>query len=512
MEPTNRPGVADSPPPENQKESTATVEPPPVSVRDQRQRRREEARRERVRKHLNHDRTMAEFQPDAVEIETTSVPGGARWTLYTVIAFMLAAVAWAYFSKVDRIVSAQGQLITVEPAVVIDTSVTASVRSMLAEFGDTVMAGDLLATLDPTYSEADLVQLNSKVAGLTALTDRLAAEREGRKFDVDPDAADPPLLMQYRVFLERQNEYQAKLREFDAQKTKLTVQKQANLVAIDQNREAYRDYREYQKTIEILVERGSKSEEDRLSRRLQTSQAKMTYYETVNRDKELDAEIAAALTQREAFIAGWKAKTVSELVEATQEKTATQQELAKAIRTNEQVELRVPNDEPGKEFFVFEVSDVTVGSVSRPGEPLYRLIPLDVPYEAEVEISGRDIAMINESDAIPDIAEALPPGSEVRVKLDSFPYQKHGTISGQIRKISEGSFEKQGPGGQPSGVTMYKARVRLLNPDALENVSKNFRLMPGMTVTAEIKVGNRRVIEYFLYPLLRYLDQAVREP
>jgi HlyD family secretion protein len=54
--------------------------------------------------------------------------------------------------------------------------------------------------------------------------------------------------------------------------------------------------------------------------------------------------------------------------------------------------------------------------------------------------------------------------------------------------------------------------VELINPDGLKKVGKNFRLMPGMTVTAEIKVGKRRVIQYFLYPLLRYMDNWGREP
>ena len=52
----------------------------------------------------------------------------------------------------------------------------------------------------------------------------------------------------------------------------------------------------------------------------------------------------------------------------------------------------------------------------------------------------------------------------------------------------------------------------MLDPGKLENVPDNFRLMPGMATTVEIKVGRRKVIEYFLYPLLRYLDESIREP
>ncbi|MFK7769521.1 MAG: hypothetical protein AB8B55_20075, partial [Mariniblastus sp.] len=107
--------------------------------------------------------------------------------------------------------------------------------------------------------------------------------------------------------------------------------------------------------------------------------------------------------------------------------------------------------------------------------------------------------------------ENLPKGSDVRVKLASFPYQKHGTLDGIVRTISEGSFEKQAPGGGATGITTYKARISIPNPGQLEHVRKDFRLMPGMTTTCEIKVGKRKVIEYFLYPLIRYME-AIREP
>jgi HlyD family secretion protein len=112
------------------------------------------------------------------------------------------------------------------------------------------------------------------------------------------------------------------------------------------------------------------------------------------------------------------------------------------------------------------------------------------------------------------VASTLPRGSQVRIKFDSFPYQKHGTIDGVVRKISEGSFEKDQNAAMlnPQAATMYKTRVELIDPTALQKVGNNFRLMPGMTVTAEIKVGKRRVIQYFLYPLLRYMDEWGREP
>ncbi len=40
---------------------------------------------------------------------------------------------------------------------------------------------------------------------------------------------------------------------------------------------------------------------------------------------------------------------------------------------------------------------------------------------------------------------------------------------------------------------------------------KTVQLSPGMSITAEIKTGQRRLIEFFLSPLLRYRQESVRE-
>ena len=203
---------------------------------------------------------------------------------------------------------------------------------------------------------------------------------------------------------------------------------------------------------------------------------------------------------------------MTELVTVREQLAEVEQQLSKAKKSNEFVELVVPEDLPYKEFVVLEVAEKSVGSIMQAGDPLFKLIPVGVPMEVEVEIEGKDVALV--STATPEQISAgdLPRGSDVRIKLSSFPYQKHGTLDGVVRTISEGSYEKPLPGGVSSGVTTYKARVKILDPEQLERVPDNFRLMPGMTATAEIKVGHRKVIEYLLNPLFRYLDESIREP
>ncbi len=482
------------------------------TVKKQRERRRREARDEFQRQRRNNDALLTEFQPDAVEIEKRSVPGGARWTLYTVAALLCTFVAWASWAEVDQIVTAQGQLITTESTIVIDSKLTSPISSINAKFGDRVSAGFVIATVDPTFSDADLNSLKSQENSLCATIARLQAERDGTGFSITGHENDPDWLMQYQVYKEREREYLAQVQKLDSQESMFVVQRENAMLEIDSNKLAFSKFKEFEGKIKELEKAGSKSYADVLSRELQTDEARMKVMTAMSRKKELEKSLESNHADREAFAAGWRTKLVIDLVTAADELTAIKQELNKANRSNEFVELKVPNDLPYKEFVVFEVAEASVGSTMKPGEPLFKLVPIGVPMEVEVEVQGKDIALIDVASQQQIAKGDIPEGSDVRIKLASFPYQKHGTLDGVVRTISEGSFEKQLPGGAVSGMTTYKARIQIIDDKQLNHVPDNFRLMPGMTATAEIKVGRRKVIEYFLYPLLRYMDRSIREP
>ena len=100
----------------------------------------------------------------------------------------------------------------------------------------------------------------------------------------------------------------------------------------------------------------------------------------------------------------------------------------------------------------------------------------------------------------------------VRVKLTSFEYQKFGFLNGKIRTISEGTVQKPAAEGQPT-VSVYKARITIDFEDSPKFFKpEKFKPLPGMSVITDINVGERRVIEYFLYPFFKHLDSSIREP
>ncbi len=103
-------------------------------------------------------------------------------------------------------------------------------------------------------------------------------------------------------------------------------------------------------------------------------------------------------------------------------------------------------------------------------------------------------------------------GNAVRMKLAAFPFQRHGFLSGVVRMVSPDVFLPEGQGGgDTDGGAYYKCRIRLTTA-TLRDVGPDFRLLPGMTLDAEILVGKRRVAEYLLDPLLTGLHESLSEP
>jgi HlyD family secretion protein len=100
----------------------------------------------------------------------------------------------------------------------------------------------------------------------------------------------------------------------------------------------------------------------------------------------------------------------------------------------------------------------------------------------------------------------------VRIKIDAFPFQRHGTVDGKLTAIGEDSFVADGGSrGRPMTKAFYPARVGDLK-SGLKKVPADTRLTPGMTLVAEIKVSERSVLSYFVYPLVKAFDEGIREP
>ncbi len=119
------------------------------------------------------------------------------------------------------------------------------------------------------------------------------------------------------------------------------------------------------------------------------------------------------------------------------------------------------------------------------------IVPAGGALEVEAVLENKDIGFVEV-------------GQEAEIKIDTFPFTKYGTIVGRVVDLSDDAVADEQKG------LVYKMRV-LMQESTIHVNGKQVALNPGMTVTVESKTGTRKMIEFFLSPLLRYRDESVRE-
>jgi HlyD family secretion protein len=410
-------------------------------------------------------------------------------TLYAVVALVLAALAWGILGEVDQVVVAPGHLTTNAPQIVVQPLETAVIRSLTVRAGDIVHRGDVLAELDPTFTDADAKIYRSKLAGLHAQARRLEAELGNAAeatFSSDPELDE----LNRRIFVHRHAYLVDQLATFDAQINELDAQ--------TRNREAEAAAARAQAGIQRKVQGIRKELYDMKTGSLLLLLDAENAAVTVEREAarltgsalELRAQAKTLTARRTAFLSEWTNKTTEELAGLQNDIDKTTEELRKSDRRGTLMRLTTPAD-----AVVLSVAQRSIGSVAREGEPIFTLVPIDVPLEVTADLDPRDVSLVSAHAA-------------VRVKLDALPFQKHGLLDGVVRVISQDTLDHT-ENGQTRPV--YRA-VITISDLKLRNLPAGFRLIAGMGVTAEIKVGRRRLISYVLYPLIQRLDESFREP
>ena len=361
--------------------------------------------------------------------------------------------------------------------------------------GDVVKKGQVLATLDPTFTHADLLQLQQKQASDEAQVARLGAELSGKKYKFS--ATDQAQSLQGGIWLKRQAEYQSNLASFDGQiraAEAQVAQYQADAKGYSQRMKTAQDV---EKLYQPLLDKGYVSKLQVMQATDDRTEKSRLYADAQNQIASTRETIASLKGQREAYVQKWHSDTGTQLQTVRDDLDVTRQNLEKAQKLSDLVSLNAPAD-----AVVLNVAKVSSGSVSGGAQgsttqdPLFTLVPLAGPQEAEVDVNARDIGFIKA-------------GDPVQLKLDAYRFLQHGTAKGVVKTISEGSFtaDENNTPVDP----YFKVRVAIKEVH-LRNVPADFRLIPGMTLAGDIMVGRRTILSYLVEGGLRTGAEAMREP
>jgi hemolysin D len=444
---------------------------------------------------------VLEFQSPTAAVIATPIPIVARWSNYWVTAFVLTMLLMAGTLPIDRIVSAKGELGSAAPNFTIQAFNAASiVESIDVHPGELVTKGQLLARLNPTYAAADLTSLTQQEQGDAAEVARLQAQENNQPYNGDP--ANPASALQVQTYSQQQGQYAATMASYDQkiaalQTTIAGLKSQAEYdrqrLAIANNVLSMR-----QKLQDLQV--GSKLDteaatDDRVSVQLNLSNA-------ISEAASDAKQIADQEQERAGFDGQWRAQISTQLLTAINDLAQQEQALTKAKLANQLVQLRAPED-----AIVQSISPVSIGSVLAAGQTIMELAPVDAPLTVSAEINAAESGYVHV-------------GNQVNIKFDTLPFLQFGEAKGTVVSISPESFnplDQQAtaanggplPGGPQSLYYKAEIAIELIN---LHDVPPGFRLVPGMPLTADMKVGKRTVLSYFTQRMLPVAYNSLHEP
>ena len=433
-----------------------------------------------------------EFLPAALALQDTPLSPAPKIAMRLIVAFALIALLWAMFGDVDVVATARGKIVPNDRTKVIQPFEPATVTAIHVTDGQSVKAGDILVELDTTSTTADttrtandLVTAKLQAARAKAMLGAIASGRTPVLGKV-PEAEKDRMEGEKHLLEGQFGEYQAKLfridadiakREAELRSTQEIVRKLEQTVPIARQRA--RDYHE-------LVGKNFMSKHGYLEKEQARIEQEADLATQRSRLSELAAAVQEGHGQRRSLVAETRRLALDTMNESEQKARAYSQELVKAETRNRLKTLTAPVDGTIQQLAIH-----TVGGVVTEAQQLMVLVPKDFPVEVEAYVENKDIGFVSR-------------GQTAVVKIETFPFTKYGTIDAKVSHVSDDAMKDEKMGLVfPIRVKLDKASIRVEN--------KSVNLSPGMAVTVEVKTAQRRIIEYFLSPLLQYRDESLRE-
>jgi len=431
--------------------------------------------------------TENEFLPAALEIQVSAPSPAGRSVLWAIALIFAVAVLWACLGRIDMVAVARGKLIPSDHSKVIQPLETGIVRAIHVRDGQDVETGSALIELDPTTSRAEHARQAKELAAARAQIARLRALLAGGGDLEEPEGAEPAFVaLLQRMLHEQWSEHESRL-----EAARLLVEQRHAIVAATQA-----DIARLEATVPMLTERAEafktlleggfvarmqflEIEEQRISR----VQALAMQRERLAQDR---AGLAEALKQVEALDFEFKRSRLGELADWEMRAASLEQEVVKAAQHSEIQQLTSPVDGVVQQLAVH-----TLGGVVTPAQPLMVIVPRDHPLEVDAWVENKDIGFVSV-------------GQPVEVKLDTFPFTTYGTIPGKVLVVSRDAVQVDKVG------LVYAARTSL-RWSTIPMDGGPVALLAGMSVSVEIKIGERRLIEFFLSPFLRHAREGLRE-
>jgi len=441
---------------------------------------------------LKRDRLQYEFLPAAEEIvETPAAPLGAL-VVWLVTLLLIVALVWSYFGRIDIVAVANGKISTEGSTKIIQPAISGVVTNINVHEGQCVKKGETLLALDKTTAEKDVATANQSLNAARVERDILRRLAVGGNTDEIINNADLP------------DDTKAMLRQFASSQTALSAARQQAVNGTISNYQQQLQFNQQAKNQLETNAQNLKNRKAEIEKRLPNANPvdKLRLQnELSNIDQRITSADSAVLGQNQQLLQSQSALTQAQNQSQTQnaetnsafnnqiiasEKRIIELEnnLVKARQVLAQTNITAPVDGT-----VLSLTVKTIGGVVNAGQQLAQIVPEKVPLYVDAALDNQDVGFVK-------------PGQRVVVKVATYPFQRYGYLEGTVENISPDAIQDDKKG------LIYKAKIKL--NDEKSSKQNQLKLLPGMSVSAEITTGQRRIIEFFLDPLMTKADESLK--
>ena len=366
-----------------------------------------------------------------------------------VFTLLIAAIIWACLSKIDVVVTSSGSVQPIGNINVVQSYAGGFVKAINVKEGDYVHAGDLLIELNTETLNIDQEQLETQKNVLNVQQEIYQKIQSGEDVStIKASDYDTDLQPYIQAILDADASYKNTLSNLEKEKSDAELNQQIGQLQLE----------EYQ---ENGTERQAKSQE------LTNQQYALAVEQAELKIKDTETQYSSQIN--------------SKLSEIGSQLDEINTNIEKYRLSKEYQNITAPVN-----GYVNSIAVNTIGETVTSAEQLVTIVPDNTPVEMVCYVKNMDIADIKV-------------GMEAEIKLEAYPYNKYGTVKGNVKYISPSSFNSEQLG------SVYLVKLEM------DNSNDNIDVISGLSGSVEIKTDKRTVMEYFLDPIIKGFGESLKE-
>ena len=388
-----------------------------------------------------------DFMPSLLEIIERPAHKGGTVIIVSIFSLLVAAVIWACLSKIDIVITASGNIQPKGNVGHIKSTMSGIIMNINAEDGMYVKKGDVLYELDTEALDIDIESLKSQKKLNKERIKVYNALLSKDKKDIDPANYNKDLQSEISALIDLRDSNNSNISKLKKDKESKELSKQIAQLQADEYRAEGKE------------------------RFAQTQELAIQQYDI--EIEQLDIQITDLKTQ-------FNAQVRSKIAETEKQLTDIELQLEKYDYSKDAQVITAPYN-----GYISSTQSVNCGDPVSAAQDLASIVPADDEMQVFCYVKNMDIADIEE-------------GTKAEIKLEAYPYNKYGTVKGEIYYISPTSFTSEQMG------SVYLVKIKIKDTNGID-------IRPGLNGTVEIKIGKRSVMDYFLEPIVKGFGNSLKE-